>query len=674
MNGRPTYDARALQRISELGEKTIIAFFKDVSPSLRRAVASDLPAISGFRPGTTPSIDRQIQALAHRLAMSSLSKSFAKSTEEVALYGLWCGWAEGHLGDPAAVRPLLDAFDRANGGEPSSDALQEPMRHTVQTLVAAGATSREALDHFIAFSPFASIEEFTALIQQAPTAAQIEHESAIRALPDRLHKDEELLEAVQARLDGFDRDFRKVRSELESVARTLAEARNAGEQDRAAFAALAKKVELVLEGLSQDNILAGLVKRVEHSERRHDAADEARMAADRDSAALIAAIGESREALAALRRRDDTQTSTRHLEEGVARLDTQMKEIEAQLAPIAALTQRLEQVETMLLEIADRPVTVADPGRVTESIHRLALDPGLSVKPLANVREMLASLDAALADSGLKKTAAATFSEEILAALATEQVVFLRGSYAVDVGRKCALSLCGSAVYRFAIPMGLTDPAAIRQDLSRHIAKSRGATAAVVIEGINNAPLDVMRDVLLDQASQRVGNTGPSLVFAGLVEGDGAFPLDPTYLELGPIFDLEHMDWRRIKREKLPILGTAPKDIWQTIASDWESKTVDYEEPLRGARRLARRANARVESNVVRAYAALRALRRAKDGPTVLQSLTFGWLSPYWSALGAKRDAIDAEIDGGKCDGTAIDERLKAFLTGYAALQEGGAP
>lgn len=664
MTARTTYEGGALQRISELGEKAVIAFFKDVSPSLRRAVASNLPAISGFRPGTTASIDRQIQALAHRLVASSLPKSFAKSTEEVALYGLWCGWAEDHLGDPAAVRPLVDAFDRS---ESVDDTVREPMRRILNTLAAAGTASREALTRFVAFSPFAAIDDLTALIQHAPTAAQIERDSAIRALPDRLHKDEELLQTLQGRLDGFDRDVRKVLSDVESLTRSLAETRDKGDQDRAAFADLTQKVERALERLSQNDDLADLSKRLEELERQHREAD---LAADRT--ALSAATTELRKALAALQQRDEVQTSLRPLEEGVARLGAQMKEIEAQRASIPALMERVEQAETLLLELADRPIA-ADGGRAAESIHRLVLDHGLSVKPLANAREMLASLDATLTDSGLKKTAAATFSEEILAALATEQVVFLRGSYAIDVGRKCALSLCGSAVYRFAVPMGLTDPAVIRQDLARHLAKSQSANAAVVIEGINNAPLDVMRDVLLDQASRRVGNTGPSLVFAGLVEGDGAFPIDPTYLELGPIFDLELMDWRRIKREKLPVLGSTGKDIWQTVASDWESKTVDYEEPLRGARRLASRSNARVESNIVRSYAALTALRRAKDGPTALQSVTFGWLSPYWSALGAKRDAIDAEIDGGKCDGTAIDERLKAYLAGCGTPQDGGA-
>jgi hypothetical protein len=183
-----------------------------------------------------------------------------------------------------------------------------------------------------------------------------------------------------------------------------------------------------------------------------------------------------------------------------------------------------------------------------------------------------------------------------------------------------------------------------------------------------------MRDVLLDLASRRVGNSGPAIVFAALAEGDGAFPLDPTYLEIGPVFDLGHLDWRRIKREKLPVLAAAPSTLWQTLASDWESKTIDYEEPLRLARRLVRRANARVEANIVRAYAAITALRRAKDGPTPLQSIVFGWLSPYWATLAAKRDAIDSEIDGGKCDGAAADERLKAFLGGYQSGQDGGAP
>lgn len=670
MSGRPTYEAEATRRISALGEKAIIAFFREVSPDIRRAVASQLPGISGFRPGTTASVDRQLQALAHRIITFPAPKTFARSTEEIALYCLWCGWGESCLGDSAIVKSLVDTFDQ-DTSEGNEVAGIDAMRQSLQTLASSRISPREALDRFIAFSPFTSTEALTAIASTAPTSAQMERETALRDLPDRLGKDEALLQTVQARLDGAEQDLRKLRSEIRVTTKTVAALQGSAEQDRATLAAINGTLGRIPDTLSaHESAINALHKNIKSAEDQHGATQRRLADADTDRANFDAALSKLREAVASLQPRG-SDTGVQELNDRIVRMDMQLTALAAQIASVGGLAARLEQAETMLLEIADRPVS---DGSRAEGLRltRLALDPAIKVKALATVAEMLASLDAALTDAGLKKSVAASFAEEILAALATEQVVFLRGSYAVDVGRKCALSLCGAHVHRLAIPIGLTDPAALRQGLAERVAKSSSTVAAIVIEGVNNSALDSLRDVLLDQATHRVGSAESVVVFACLLEGDGAFPIDSSYLELGPVFDLEHMEWRRLKREKLPVLGAVSRDAWQTLGAGWESKTVDYEEPLRGVRRFSRRPNARVEANIVRAYSALVALRRAASSITPLQSVTFGWLSPFWSALGAKREEIDAEIDGGKCDGTSIDERLKAFLTDCDGSRSGG--
>ena len=269
---------------------------------------------------------------------------------------------------------------------------------------------------------------------------------------------------------------------------------------------------------------------------------------------------------------------------------------------------------------------------------------------------------------------ASAFAEELLAAATSEQVIFFRGGFAVDLARKCALSISGTEVFRVAIPLGMTDPSLLRLRLNHRSSVAATGLSVVVVEGVNNSPLDLLRDVLLDQVTLRVGSLGrqaPTIVIACLADGAGAFPIEPPYLELGPIFDLEAMDWRRLRREKLPVLGSVAHADWDALSAAWDGNAVDYEEALQGAQRLSPKRNARVETNVVRAFSALTAIRRSQ-GPTALQSITFGWLAPYWQSLAAKVADIDAQIDGGKCDASTPDDRLKIFLAEYRTALTGG--
>src|SRR5690349_16166436 len=99
MSGRPTYLPASVTRIEGLGEKQIAAFFNEIPRELVKVVTSGLPQVPGFRQGTTQAAQRQVQALALRIAKQRTSKSFAHSRDESALYGLWHTWAQSQLSD-----------------------------------------------------------------------------------------------------------------------------------------------------------------------------------------------------------------------------------------------------------------------------------------------------------------------------------------------------------------------------------------------------------------------------------------------------------------------------------------------------------------------------------------------------------------------------------------------
>ena len=693
MSGRPTYLPGAIARIKGLGEKAITAFFNEIPRGLLNVVTGHLPPFAGFRPGTNAAVQRQLQSLTHKIAARRIPKGFSRSSEEAALYGLWNAWSRSQIAETAVVGELLDGLDEEEdaeeGGAPDTS---ERMAGALKALVASGTCARETLERFVTFSPFENVEGFLALVRGARTAAEIRRDSTLLDLPDRLHKDEARLQLLETKLDAADRNASLIRTDLEEMRRAVSNLRTNAAEDRAAMSELKKTTGAAIG--SQKTIEETLARLTHVTDRL-----AGRVAVNEKQAGVIAERH-------GLLESDVVRTaqSLSHLSEQLtvygSRLDqvsadvrgraTELQSQHERLSGLEKLVVRIDQLESMVLELGEAksskeaaviPSRVEQITRETAPQHmdpallvtQLRLEPGLSVRLLGSVTEILFSLDAALVEAGLKKSAAVIFAEEILAAVASEQIVFLRGGFAVDVARKCALSLSGTSVFRVAIPLGLTDPSLFRQRLGNRLSPASGILTSIVVEGVNNSPLDLVRDVLLDQVTYRVGSSGrqtPTIIFASLADGAGAFPIEPSYLELGPVFDLEQMDWRRLRREKLPVLGSVTQNDWQSIVAACDGKTVDYEEALQGAKGLAPKRNARFEANVVRAFSALTTIRREQD-LTALQSVTFGWLAPYWQTVAAKADDIDAQIDGGKCDGTVVDERLKSILAEYRGQSTG---
>jgi hypothetical protein len=155
----------------------------------------------------------------------------------------------------------------------------------------------------------------------------------------------------------------------------------------------------------------------------------------------------------------------------------------------------------------------------------------------------------------------------------------------------------------------------------------------------------------------------PILFFASIVQGDAALPIDVSYFEHGPIFDLDHLDWRTRKPATATLgVGSLPAAVHKQVREQIDGKAVDFDEPLRQLRAFSPKRKPRVERTFVVAYAALALLHDERDAPSPLQSLTYGWLAPYWLTLGLSREHADTEIDGGKCDGTSADPRIASML------------
>jgi hypothetical protein len=186
----------------------------------------------------------------------------------------------------------------------------------------------------------------------------------------------------------------------------------------------------------------------------------------------------------------------------------------------------------------------------------------------------------------------------------------------------------------------------------------------LVIEGINRTALDIYADAVADllvadhSAEER---RGFDFIFATVMQGIAALAIEPRHLELGPVFDLDHLEWR-VRRAATPVTpGSIAPDVLRDIRGRLESRSVEAEELLRLLRRFLSKKNPRIEGAAVAASASLNAIAR-RGPPTVLQSLAFGWIVPLWLALEVSREDADTELDNGKCDNGTADPRLASIF------------
>jgi hypothetical protein len=99
------------------------------------------------------------------------------------------------------------------------------------------------------------------------------------------------------------------------------------------------------------------------------------------------------------------------------------------------------------------------------------------------------------------------------------------------------------------------------------------------------------------------------------------------------------------------------------------------EEAVHLARTLASKRNPAVERSIVRAYQALHLARSDQKTITPLHSLFYGWLLPYWHALGLSRAQVDSAFNEGSVHGTPLDGRLTAMLKAeFPDNNKGGEP
>jgi predicted nucleic acid-binding Zn-ribbon protein len=235
MSLSPGPDAKA--RIQKLSQKELQEFFEEVPAAGMRFVASVLPTVDGFRPGSPAGIVRQKEALARRLIRPT-----ANDRDFHGLYVIWRTW----IGETQANAPLIqelidkleDVADNTEEPEARRIAIEQQVDSLLQQLKdesQQNRCTRETIERFFTFSPFPETPASRSIIASAKGVADVERDAKLQNLPNRLDQDEHEIKAIKS-------DLHALTDRVTSVARDAGKALDELPKLRAAIEEVSERV------------------------------------------------------------------------------------------------------------------------------------------------------------------------------------------------------------------------------------------------------------------------------------------------------------------------------------------------------------------------------------------------------------------------------------------------
>lgn len=608
----------AMDRLRVYGEKELLGFMAEVKGKTNKELLRILPNVDGFRKDSVSSLPtRKRTMLAHFLKKGGTVAN--KSRADSTYYYFWRSWAEEQLSDVEGLDGLLNGLEKVASKDDDSVTLDEAVEGVFRHLHEQSFLNRcsaETLSRLLLFSPFDITDALERLVASAKPQVAVEKDRALSTLPERLQSDEELLRRLQERFGA-----------LEGEVADLSEAAKTSPTPVLVPPDLADRLAALEERL------AGLANRwQENAEARQQASDVQSAAQARIEAA---------------------ERSIADLESLWAGLDDSSRALS-------------DEVRQRLAGFADELKGLSEQAPVAPSLAQSTSGSGIRLSAgrdsAPQIRVLATGADAAnllatnLEAIGLKPSGTLPFAQELLAATVTGRVVFLSGSLAPDVARALTYSLAAGHVVRARVPVGFVDASHLDVDMIGFLPSGRETAAALVLERVNNAPLEVLADALAVLAS-----TDGIFTVATLSEGLSALPDQPLYLQLGPVFDTDVLDWSVFTKSS-PLssggLSTLDAKALGMTHSKGKANTNELVELLRFG--LSPRIP-KLERTAVAYLATLEGFR-TQAAPTSLQSAVYGWVWPLWRMLDLPWNDRNLQLQGGIVDGEEVDARLKLLL------------
>ncbi|RUV26383.1 MULTISPECIES: hypothetical protein [unclassified Mesorhizobium] len=624
---QPSPTPEAVKRLRALGDRELLAFFNEVTSKTSRELLKVLPSVDGFRKDSAASLPKRKQALLHHFLKKGGAPKANKERADLAYYYLWRAWAEQHLKDVEGLAAMLDAIENATAKDHPQVVADQPQAE-IEALFRSlheqsflNNCAAETIARLLQFSPFETTDTLEQLVSSAKPQVAVERDRALSVLPKRLQGHEELLKSQQGDVERLSGEVARLAETVTGLVARPAPMVEEGGPTRALEAVLSELAAVRKEFETHGQAVA----------RVSDAADGRLKAVERSVADLEALWSDTED-----------------------RAGKHTAELQQQLADIAERVGQLGQNASPAPVQTEAPSVASTPSLRVVPLEQRP-DP---IKALATGTEAAALLTSNYAALGLKSPGAAVFAEEVLAAVVTGRVLFLKGSFSTELARATALALAGKHVVRARVPVGFVDAATLDTDVVAALGKQDGMIGALVLERVNNAPFELLADAIADLIRD-----ASVVVMATLADGVSTFPEQPLYLQLGPVFDADVLDWSIFPKANATVSAGALASLDPKVLSMQLSKgKAQTEELLRLLRKDRSLRNPRIERTATAFMSTLESFRTS-NAPTSLQSTSYGWLWPFWRMTGLALEDIEDELDGGRIDSEDhVDTRLQLLL------------
>ncbi|WP_050631120.1 hypothetical protein [Bradyrhizobium viridifuturi] len=685
MSDRLTPGPDAKTRIQAHSEADFQSFFDELPVPAMQRVARHLPRIDGFRPTSSLGIARQKTALARKL-----SKPNATDRDYHGLYLIWREWIYVSFKNAASIQELIDQVEEAADTTQDEETRRLAVDSKIDALFAKlnedsrqNLCTREQIERFLAFSPLPDTKTAQSMVSASKAASDVEHDTKFNELPERIQRTEDQVRDAAAQVrslsERIDQNVQSV-TQAQSDIRALRVATEQFKQDHDLLRADGQKYAAE-QGRLKDAVAANNKTSDTRFRAFSDQFSELQSAIDllRAQSPDIVRIDDALAKLSVSA--NDALDRDRASDAALARLQADLDLLTRDLITLsddrtvndklASLMARIGDLESKAargpLQVGAAPVGLQEfkAGLQWEAISFTTAAPPVAVETIGQI---VSAFSTTLQSIGLRKQAAEVFGEECTAAVVSRQAIFLKGAFAGHVARALSASLASSSSIRLSIPVGLESDAKVRAVIADAFSDERPELRGLVIDAVDMVPAQMLRDLIVDCVTAQRGMVSRTrfAVFGTLIDSVASIPIEKGLFEMGPVFDLDVLDWRMSYAGDTAVAAhtlakTKDQGFWDMLAKE----TADTDEASRLGRLFSTRRDPAVEQAILRAYKALVLVRKRASNITPLQSLFYGWLLPYWRTRSVHRAQVDDELDGGKVNGSEVDPRLAALLANF---------
>jgi len=647
------------QVITTRGWSNFESFYHGLRVSDQNEIYKWLPEVDGFRRGTSAGNKKRLEEYFRHLATKEGSRESGRAWKVYpSIFSHWI------LSRPD-LNSLLLAFDNdadfighADGMPPNTE-LDLACFAMLSEASRRGEITKEDITAFYDYGYFVVDDRIEHDIHLATPEKEARVIRELRVLPAKLDTLRADVGVLAERTDVVDRvagqhaaKLGRVDDRLSTVEEQLSALAGPTDNEFIQNALISKAdadtvrdIEAIVNLLTET--VSGLAERIDHLVQSNDTEDGNAGNPQRFVDIASAIEGAESQATAAQRQAHDLHVA---MEETAATLRGEMQGVvaETQSRSERAIDARMAELRE---EIARQASDTAPITTNNESHHVTAIQT-LTANSLVPVEVFAWPQGATIVDhlehnaqrAGLVPRSARSLAREVLAGLGAGQLVTFRGSVASLIAEVCAQTIAAQSTYVTRIPVGMLSDDELGHILDSFAAESQRGDGLrlLAIEGLNRSALEVFGGSLSSLVGRRLLNLGvsaPRLCLLGtVVDGPSALPIVSALCELGPILDVDALDWSSKGSQGLVEATSVPSPVWDSHIGAIRQATrpqqiVDVLEELGSTSILWRRC-------LTTAYSHLSALS-GDGGPShALASLAFGWIVPYALARGISPEPL----------------------------------